>query len=484
MTMATDTRKRRNGQAATPAAASGPMRATDRAKVAGKLATDVVVVGAGLAGLTAARELVAAGVDVLVLEARDRVGGRLLTIDIPEGGFIDHGGQWISDGQDNLIGLARELGVAMFPTWADGNKVEYYDGVRSEYQGLFPPGDPGLAQEVADTVARLQEMADDLPLDAPWTAANADAWDNLSLDAWLQEHVRSARARLTIKRGIEGVFASGPGPTSFLAALFLVNSAQDLVRHFAVKKTGPDQRFVGGAQQLPIKLAQTLGDRVILGAWVFEIEHDMDGVVVHAGDLTVAARRAIVTLPPTLAGRVRYRPALPAARDHLTESAPMGWVIKAHFVYEERFWRAAGLSGGVASDVGAIKVMADNSPPSGSPAILVGFIEGAAARDLAPLSQDARKSAALTDLVRYFGKKAAKPVAYHDYSWGDDEFARGAFGGYWTQGMWTTYGPVLRVPIGPLHWSGTETSAIWNGKMEGAVVAGKREAEAVLKALG
>jgi len=457
---------------------------TSSVPTSGRRETDVVIVGAGLSGLAAARDLMARGIDVLVLEARDRVGGRLLTIDIPGGGFVDHGGQWISEGQDNLIDLAAELGVEMFPTWgAEGAKVEYYEGERTVYEGLFPPGQSEYAREVTEAVARLQRMADDLPLDEPWAAPQADAWDNISLDAWLAENVASPRARLTIKRGIEGVFSSGPGATSFLAALFLVNSAQDLIRHFATKKTGPDRRFVGGAQQLPVKMAAQLGDRVILNAWVSHIEFDDERVIVHAGELTVAAKRAIVTLPPTLAGRIRYDPAFPAARDHLTESTPMGWVIKTHFVYDNRFWLEEGLSGAVASDVGVIKVMADNSPPSGSPAILVGFIEGAAARELAPMTREARMAAALADVTRYFGEPASTPIAYYEYSWGDDPFARGAFGGYWTQGLWTTYGPVLRAPIGPLHWAGTETSATWNGKMEGAVASGKREAARVMSAL-
>jgi len=457
---------------------------TSSVPTSGRRETDVVIVGAGLSGLAAARDLMARGIDVLVLEARDRVGGRLLTIDIPGGGFVDHGGQWISEGQDNLIDLAAELGVEMFPTWgAEGAKVEYYEGERTVYQGLFPPGQSEYAREVTETVARLQRMADDLPLDEPWAAPQAEVWDNISLEAWLAENVASPRARLTIKRGIEGVFSSGPGETSFLAALFLVNSAQDLMRHFATKKTGPDRRFVGGAQQLPVKMAAQLGDRVVVNAWVSQIEFDDERVTVHAGGLTVSAKRAIITLPPTLAGRIRYDPALPAARDHLTESTPMGWVIKTHFVYDDRFWLEEGLSGAIASDVGAIKVMADNSPPSGSPAILVGFIEGAAARQLASMTRDARKAAALADVKRYFGEPASTPIAYYEYSWGDDPFARGAFGGYWTQGLWTTYGPVLRAPIGPLHWAGTETSATWNGKMEGAVASGRREAAKVINAL-
>src|SRR5262249_45758985 len=195
------------------------------------------------------------------------------------------------------------------------------------------------------------------------------------------------------------------GELSLLAALFVLQSAQDLIRHF--HPAGPDQRFVGGAQQLSINMAEALGGRVRLGAWVWHLQHGSDGVRVIADTLSVTARPAIVTLPPGLAGRLRYPPALPAARDHLTESTPMGWVIKVHGVYPTRFWAEEGLSGAVTSDEGAIRATADNSPPSGAPGILVGFIEGAAARDLPPAPLEERRAAALPHLVRYFRPRAA-----------------------------------------------------------------------------
>jgi monoamine oxidase len=161
----------------------------------------------------------------------------------------------------------------------------------------------------------------------------------------------------------------------------------------------------------------------------------------------------------------------------------MGWVIKAHCVYRERFWLDRGLSGLITSDVGAVRVTADNSPPSGAPGILVGFIEGAAAHRLAQAGLVERREAVLGDLVRYFGSEAAEPFAYWDKSWGDDEFARGAYGGYLSPGVWTAYGHALRTPIGPLHWAGAETSAVWNGKMEGALRSGERAAQEVLQRL-
>jgi len=469
--------------AADPLGASEPALAPRAAPQAtGQRSCEVAIIGAGLSGLTAASALVDANVDVLVVEAQDRVGGRTLTVH-RHGTFIDHGGQWVSNGQDRLMALASELGVPLFDTWHDGLTVDWNNGTRSTYTGLFPPYWTDEDRAAAtDGVQQLEHMADTLDLSAPWEAAEAAQWDDQTFDDWLAEHISSDRARNLIRRGVVGVFGSGPGKLSLLAALFVLNSAQDLIRHF--HPSGIDQRFVGGAQQLSIKMAERLSERVLLGAWVSQINHGPQGVEVVAENLSVRAQRAIVTLPPTLAGRIRYVPALPAARDHLTESTPMGWVIKVHCVYATRFWRDQNLSGAVTSDKGVVRATADNSPPSGSPAILVGFIEGAAARALAPAPQAQRRAAVLADFTRYFGEQAANPLAYYDYSWGDDPWSRGAYGGYWTEGLWSAYGPVLRAPIGTLHWAGTETSPEWNGKMEGAVRSGERVAQEVLVALG
>jgi monoamine oxidase len=446
---------------------------------------EVVIVGAGLSGLRTAQLLQAAHLEVLVLEAQRRVGGRTLTID-PEGTlpgtFIDEGGQWVSPGQTSLRALAKELNVSLFDTWHEGNIVDWHDGERSTYTGLYPAY--WTEQDKSDTeaaVSQLKDMANTFDLEAPWRAEHASQWDEQTLDDWLAANVRSALARIMVKRGIVGVFGSGPGELSLLAALFVLRSAQDLIRHF--QPSGVDQRLVGGAQQLCIKMAERLGPRVIRGAWVSQVHHGPEGVLVMADKLSVRAQRAVITLPPTLAGRLRYVPALPAARDHLTESTPMGWVIKVHCVYPIRFWREQNLSGAVTSDEGAIRATADNSPPSGAPGILIGFIEGAAARDLAPKTVEERRTVVLKDLVRYFGDQAANPTAYYEHSWGDDEFSRGAYGGYWTPGLWTAYGPVLRAPVDTLHWAGTETSANWNGKMEGALLSAERVAAEVVAAL-
>jgi monoamine oxidase len=243
-------------------------------------------------------------------------------------------------------------------------------------------------------------------------------------------------------------------------------------------------RCVGGAQQLASRMAAALGERVRLDAWVSHLTHQADGVRVTAGTLEVRARRAILAMAPAMAGRLRYTPALPVARDQLTQRTPMDWVITVHCVYPTRFWRDDDLSGQVTSDAGAVRVTADTSPLVGSPGVLVGFIAGAAARRLAAVTRAERRGAVLADFVRYFGPRAAVPLEYREYSWGEDAFTRGAAGGAWAPGLWTAYGHALRAPIGVLHWAGAETAASWHGTMEGALRAGARAAAEVLAALG
>jgi monoamine oxidase len=290
-------------------------------------------------------------------------------------------------------------------------------------------------------------------------------------------------ARRTLATAIEGVFARNSVPTSLLAALFWIRCGDPLTPFLATGDLGPERRFNGGAEQLSQRMAEALGQRVICRAAVTRISHTRDAVRVSAGDITVSAQRAIITIPPALSTRLQYEPPLPTMRDHLAQRAPMRWVIKVHCRYRRRFWVEEGLSGQTISDEGAVRVCADNSPPSGAPGVLVAFIEEVEAKRLVSGSAADREVAVLAALMRYFGAEAGQPVEYREKNWGDDAFCRGVDGGYWPQGVWTGYGQALRAPIGTLHWAGTETASIWNGKMEGALLAGVRATEEALRAL-
>ena len=439
---------------------------------------DVAVVGAGLSGLYAARLLAAAGVDVLVLEAQTRVGGRTLTGHFRDGTFVDDGGQWVSPGQDRIVSLAQELQIELFPSWSDGRMVLLRDGIRSVGEGPIPPNSE--ANETTISAARrLANMASDLPLDTPWTYADAPRCDAATLHQWLAEQVDSPLAERVLSNAIEGVFARNAAPTSLLSALFWVRSGDPLVPFVAEGPVAPEHRFVGGAQQLCDKMSAGLGDRVLLGSTVTEITQTEAAVEIISTNRVVHADRTIVTLPPTIAGRIRYSPGPPVQRDHLCQRASMRWAIKVHCVYANRFWAAEGLSGATMSDDGIVRITADNSPPSGAPGVLVGFIEETEALQISSASPDERRAAVVADLVKYFGARAADPLTYREKHWGDDPFCRGIDGGYWSPGTWTAYGAALRRPVGRVHWAGTETSAVWNGKMEGALLSAERAATEV-----
>jgi monoamine oxidase len=241
---------------------------------------------------------------------------------------------------------------------------------------------------------------------------------------------------------------------------------------------------VGGTQLISLRMANELGARAVeLSSPVRSISHGDERVTIQSDRVSVRAQRAIVAIPPTLAGRIAYDPPLPAIRDGLTQRMAMGSVVKCMAIYERPFWRERGLSGAITSVTGPVSVGFDNSPPDGSPGVLMGFLEGGAARSHADLSQDERRRAVADSFARMFGPEAAEPIGYVDRSWRSEEWSRGCYGGFMPPGAWIDHGSALRDPIGPLHWAGTETATVWNGYMDGAVTSGERAASEVLAAL-
>lgn len=445
--------------------------------------TDIVIIGAGLAGLTAARSLTAAGLDVIVLEARNRVGGRTYTTSASDGTLLDLGGQWIGPTQHRIAALAQAVGATTFPTYVAGQNIEYRNGQRSTYSGAIPMHDPIVAMEAVEAMLDLNIMAQEVPLDAPWKAHHAALWDSQTVATWMDANVTSDGARMWMTLAVQAIFSAEPRDLSLLHFLFYVHSGGSLNELLSVTRGAQENRFHLGAQIVSQRVAEALGERVILNAPVHTIFQDAQGVRVESDNVIVHAQRAVIAIPPTLAGRLRYRPKLPALRDQLTQRLPMGTVIKVQCLYETPFWRADNLSGQVASDTGLLRITFDNTPASGTPGILLGFIEGDEARIWGRRSLAERRAAVLDCLLQYFGEKAAKPYEYIEQNWAEEEYARGCYAGYMPPGVWTMYGEALREPIGRLHWAGTETATIWNGYMDGAVQSGERAATEILTTL-
>jgi len=444
---------------------------------------DVVVIGAGMSGLVTARELRKLGAEVVVLEARDRVGGRTLNHPLGNDKIVELGGQWVGPGQDHIVALAEELGVETFPTYDTGRKVLHFRGRRRTYRGAVPKTGPVGSADLGIAMLRLERMASTVPAEAPWAARRADRWDAQTFASWISRNTRTRFAHEILTLWSESVLAVDPGDLSLLHVLAHANAHHGMIALCSTGGGAQERRFVGGSQRVSLRLAEELGDTVVLDQPVRRIESGGGGVVVHAGSATYAAERVVVAMSPALAARISYDPALPAARDQLTQRMPMGSIAKCIAVYDEPFWRTRGLSGQGASDRGPVKFVFDNSPPDGSPGVLLGFVAGAEARTFSEMPEAERREAALAAFVRWFGPEARQPTDYLEKIWAADEWSRGGYAGYLPPRVWTTIGAALTEPVGRIHWAGSETSAICMGSMDGAVRAGERAAAEVASAL-
>jgi monoamine oxidase len=450
---------------------------------------DVCVVGAGLAGLAAARALVAADRTVVVLEARDRVGGRTLNASIGGGHITEIGGQFVGPTQDRILALARGLGVRTFPTFDTGSNVLVAGGTRSLYPSVPGlPDDPDVQQAILAAV-KLDAPAKQVGVSAPWNAEQAKAFDRMTLDDWLRTEVLSEKGRAIFIAACQGLWGADPSELSYLYVLQYVaaagnaKTAGSFLRLITTTGGAQERRFVGGSAVVSEKLADRLGRRVVLRAPVRVVAQDRDGVRVVADGTTVQARQVILAVPPALASRLAYSPALPKGKAALLKALVPGNLTKAHAIYERPFWRDAGLTGQGVSDVGPAGTTFDNSPPDGSIGVLFGFIGGSSHARWAGLPADQRRAQVLENFVALAGDEARSPASYFEQDWTKERWTRGCPVAHTAPGVLTKYGPWLRRAAGKVHFAGTETADYWLGYMDGAVRSGERAAREVLAAL-
>ncbi len=447
-----------------------------------ELTRDVVIVGAGAAGLTAANELRKAGLSVVVLEARDRVGGRLWT-DVIEGAMLEIGGQWVSPDQDALIDTLAELGLETYSRYRDGDSVYIGpDGTAARFTGEVFPVSPETERVIGEITERLDAMVAEIDPDRPWAHPRAAEWDAISWDAWLRAQTDDDEAVRNLAFATGSAMLTKPTHAFSLLQSLLMAASAGSYSNLVDADFILDKRVVGGLQQVPLLLAERLGDDVLLGRPVRELAwEESGGVTAVTDDVTVRARFAILALAPVLYPRISFVPPLPRLQQQMHQHISMGFVIKVHAVYDRPFWREQGLSGTAFSPYELSHEAYDNSNHGDSRGTLVGFVSDRNADDLFRLSAAERKERILESLSHYYGPEAKNPLVYYESDWGAEEWTRGAYAASFDLGGLSRYGADLRTPVGPIHFACSDLAGAGYQHVDGAIRMGRLAASAIVE---
>jgi monoamine oxidase len=445
------------------------------------LDADYIIVGAGVSGLTSAYELHKQDASVLVLEARQRVGGRTWSGTL-DGAEVDWGGEWIGEGQPRIYQLIKELGLRTFPTYDTGQKVLDLRGNVSPYSGTIPRMAPWKLIQIQIAIWRIDAWANRLDIANPWSHPDAARWDATTLEAVRRAFMCSADARATMDAAMRTIFGAESGELSMLHMLAYVHSAGSINNLIATESGFQHERIAGGAQQVSLALAKAIGEeRVLVGEPVVAIAQDAEGVTVRvAGGGAYRARRVIVAVPVPLGSQIAFSPELPALRQQLMQRSYMGAAVKCFVRYDKPFWRERGFSGEAACCDGPISVTFDQSSEDGKTACLLAFVGGKYARTWHQRDPGERKQVILERLAKYYGEEARMPLAYAEQDWCGEPWSGGGPVVLFPTGTLSVHGPALREPIGRIHWAGTEIARQCMGFIEGAVESGQRAAGEVL----
>jgi monoamine oxidase len=481
------TRRRLLGTAAlTTAAAALPQTP---AFGASKLKADVVVVGGGLAGLTAARALTKAGHSVLVLEARDRVGGRTLNHLLPDGQPVEAGGEFVGPTQTQVAALAKSVGIGTFKAYNTGDNVMIARGVRSTYAAV--PGipkdvqDPQVYNDVLASLGASDAFAHAVGVKAPWRAKTAAKLDRQTTAQWAKPFNKSPITPTLLDAASQAIYGKDASQVSLLFNAFYSAAAGDAknpgsyARLITVQGGGQESRFQGGSQEIAVRVAAALGSKVMLSSPVRAVKQGKHGVSVVADNVTVEAKRVVVAIPPVLAREIKFTPALPSTKVKLLNRYTPGDMIKVQVVYPTPWWRAKGLTGQFVIPAGPVGVTYDNTPESGAPGVILGFVGGRYTKPLRALDPAARKQAFVDELAAAFGEEARQDSDYFDMDWTAEPWTRGCPTGSMAPGVLTRFGAYIRPATGRIHWAGTETADYWAGYMDGAVRSGERVAKEI-----
>ncbi|KAM9487174.1 amine oxidase [flavin-containing] [Clarias gariepinus] len=450
---------------------------------------DVIVIGGGISGLSAAKLLMKNGLNPVVLEARDRVGGRTYTVQNKHAKWVDLGGAYIGPTQNRILRLAKEYGVQTYKVNEEESLVHYVNGKSYPFKGPFPPmWNPFALMDYNNLWRTMDNMGMEIPREAPWRAPHALEWDNMTMKEFLDKVCWTSTARRFATLFVNVNVTSEPHEVSALWFLWYVKQCGGTMRIFSTSNGGQERKFVGGANQISECMARELGEKVKLQSAVHSIDQSGDMVEVKTvNEETYKAKYVIVAIPPGMNLKIHYSPELPPLRNQLIHRVPMGSVIKCMVYYRENFWRKKGYCGTmvIEDEDSPIGLTLDDTKPDGTVPAIMGFILARKSRRLAGLTREERKKRICEIYARVLGtEEALHPVHYEEKNWCEDEYSGGCYTTSMPPGVLTQYGKVLREPVGRLYFAGTETSTEWSGYMEGAVQAGERASREVLVAMG
>lgn len=443
---------------------------------------DVIIIGAGYAGIAAAKKLQEAGKDFIVLEARDRVGGRSSSEFSPTGIRLDFGATWIGPTQSKVYEWVNEVKAKHYDTYDKGKNLLIYQGKHTKYRGTIPKIDVFSLLNLWLSIRKFDKMAGQLDISQPWVHPKAEEWDSITLEAWMRKRLKRPKAYELFKTGIKTIFAVEPSELSLLFALFYAVSGDNLDALMSIKNGAQQTILSDGTFDVVQKIAEPLKDKIKLNSPVVKIEQDGNGVKVSTANETFEAAKCIITVPPILIPTIEFFPSLPAEKTQLYQRMPMGTAMKCFVVYETPFWREMGYSGQIVSDDFPVKVTFDvgDSTTDEGPGKMLVFVEGNDTTRFIKLPLDARKVMIVDKLVEAFGPQAAEPIDYSDKTWMEEKYSMGCYTGVMGPNTLSQFGNQLREPFMNIHFAGTETAERWAGYLDGAIDSGYRAVSEIL----
>ncbi|NP_001002969.1 amine oxidase [flavin-containing] A [Canis lupus familiaris] len=450
---------------------------------------DVVVIGGGISGLSAAKLLAEHEVDVLVLEARDRVGGRTYTVRNEHVDYVDVGGAYVGPTQNRILRLSKELGLETYKVNVNERLVQYVKGKTYPFRGAFPPvWNPIAYLDYNNLWRTMDNMGKEIPADAPWEAPHAEEWDKMTMKDLIDKICWTKTARRFASLFVNINVTSEPHEVSALWFLWYVKQCGGTTRIFSVTNGGQERKFVGGSGQVSERIMERLGDRVKLKRPVTYVDQSDDNIIIETLNHELYECKYVISaIPPTLTAKIHFRPELPSERNQLIQRLPMGAIIKCMMYYKEAFWKKKDYCGCmiIEDEEAPISITLDDTKPDGSLPAIMGFILARKADRLAKLHKEIRKRKICELYAKVLGsQEALQPVHYEEKNWCEEQYSGGCYTAYFPPGIMTHYGRVIRQPFGRIYFAGTETATHWSGYMEGAVEAGERTAREVLNALG